>query len=265
MTGAQRYGVISDVHANLYALQTTLEHLRAARVDGIINLGDAIGYGPHPNECLDMLEAVDPISVTGNHEQVVLGRLSPDGCTDMARRSLEWTGKELTSRARAMVGEWPLTVVAPGLLVAHGSPERVDEYVRSDSRARQLLDHLATEHPSARALLLGHTHEAWAYSRQHGTQLRGRPGRVTLELSSPYLVNPGSVGQSRDRRAHARFAILDLAKGVVDFHSVPYDARACIRALKERGLPAEWCHVAPPIHRRAKGIAGDSLRRLGLR
>lgn len=261
----QRYGVVTDVHGNLYALQTALEHLRAAGAERLLCLGDVIGYGPHPSECLELLGSFDPTCVAGNHEQMALGRLSSAGSTETARRSLEWTRTQLTPAAQSVLERWPLVTTAPGVVLAHGSPGRVDEYVRSDSRARELLDQLSSEHPPARVLLLGHTHEAWAFSRVHGTQLRARPGRVSLEQRDLQLLNPGSVGQSRDRHPHARFLLLDLAEGVADFRSVPYDVAACRRALKDRGLPPDWCHVVPPLHERFRGMVGDALRRLGVR
>lgn len=264
MTG-QRYGVVSDVHGNLPALEVALAQLQAAGMDRLLCLGDVIGYGPYPVECTELVALFNPVAVAGNHEQVALGLLSDQGCSPAARDSLAWTGSVLTADARARLAQRPLVASAYGVVLAHGSPERVDEYVRAEPRASELLGQLRTSHPTARALLLGHTHEAWAFSMRRGTVLRERPGRVELDPAEPMLLNPGSVGQSRDRHAHARCLTLDLAEGTAEFHSLPYDIDRCRRALVDRGLPPEWCHVAPPRRERLRGAVGDALRRAGLR
>jgi len=261
----QRYGVVAHVHANLFALRTALEHLQAAGIDRLLSLGDVIGYGPHPVECVELLASFDPIAVAGNHEQIALGQLSDERCTEAARRSLAWTRTRLTDDVRAALAELPATAAAPGVLLAHGSPERIDEYVRSEARASELLDTMHAQHPATDVLLLGHTHQAWLFSRRRGTLLRERAGRIDLVPGELLLLNPGSVGQSRDRHAHARFLTLDLGQRTAQFHSVPYDARACRRALRDRGLPPEWCHIVPPPMERLRGVAGDVLRRAGLR
>lgn len=259
MTG--RFAVLSDVHGNLHALRAALEVVQAAGVDDCLHLGDAVGYGPHPNECVDLLEQVAPVRVSGNHEQIVLGRLSDDACTRTARTSLDWTRTELGVRQREVVATWPLHAELAGVVLAHGSPERVDEYVRSEQRARQLLAQLGEADGAARVLLVGHTHEAWAFSARHGTLLRRRAGSVSLEAGDRLLLNPGSVGQSRDSRAHARFLVLDLGAGLAEFHSLPYDASGCRRDLQARGLPADWCHIAPRRRERLRAAAGRAIRR----
>lgn len=256
-----RYGVIADVHGNLHALRATLAGFTAAGIDRVLCLGDVIGYGPHPVECVELVESLDPVAVAGNHEYAALGLLSDEGFTASARRSLAWTRDALTPEVRQSLAKRPLVAEAPGVLLAHGSPDRVDEYVRSEARAVELLDRLPDEHPGATTLLLGHTHEAWAFGGGRGTLLRGRPGRVALEPGGRVLLNPGSVGQSRDRHAHARCLVLDLGAGTADFQSFPYDIEGCRQALRERGLPAEWCHVVPPRRERVRGAARDAVRR----
>lgn len=260
-----RYGVIADVHGNLHALRATLERLTAAGIERLLCLGDVIGYGPHPVECAELVASLEPVAVAGNHEHAALGLLSDERFTASARRSLAWTRETLPPEVRAALARRPLVAEAPGVLLAHGSPDRVDEYVRSETRATQLLDRLRDEHPGAANLLLGHTHEAWAFARGRGTLLRGRPGLVALEPGGTVLLNPGSVGQSRDRRPHARFLVLDLGVGTAEFHSVPYDIEGCRQALRERGLPPEWCHVVPPRRERVRGAASAALRRVGRR
>jgi predicted phosphodiesterase len=261
-----RFVVLSDVHANLAALEAVLERAARYRPDGYLNLGDAVGYGPFPNECVERLAAVGAISVLGNHELIALGRLSAERCSPAARASLRWTAEQLTDSTRDILGQQPLARRVGPLYLAHGSPQDPQEYVRGAEAAEAHLRWLGREVPEAHLLLLGHTHEQWAWRPGSGTVLRQRPGVVQLPPGEASLVNPGSVGQSRDTRAEARFAVLDLRPGGgtrVTFESIRYDVPAVRRALRQRGLPPESFHSRPrrqsPAHRVARRILG--LRR----
>jgi predicted phosphodiesterase len=262
MSGA-RYGVLSDVHGNLQALGVAVRALESAGVDRFVCLGDVVGYGPHPGECIELISDLDPVVVAGNHEQMALGLLDDSAASVSARASIRWTRSVLSDRQREILAGWPLVARTDGLVLSHGSLDRVDEYVRSEVRADQLLDQMAVDHPDASVLLLGHTHAAWAYSRRSGALLRARPGTVAVDAEDRVLLNPGSVGQSRDHRAHVRFLVLDTRAGTAQFYSLPYDVQGCRRALRERGLPPDWCYHAPPLAARLRGRAADALRRPG--
>lgn len=264
-----RYVVLSDVHANLPALETVLERAHRYHPDRYLNLGDVIGYGPFPNECVERLAAVGAISVMGNHELIALGRLSDDKCSPAARESLRWTAEQLSDSTRHTLGRQALGARVGPAYLAHGSPQDPQEYVRSDRAAAEHLRWLGREVPEARLLLLGHTHEQWAWCSRSGTALHQRPGTLDLPPGESLLLNPGSVGQSRDARAEARFAVLDLRPdggGRAVFHSLRYDVSAVRSALRERGLPPDSFHSRPqrrsPAHRVARRILSH-LRRGG--
>jgi predicted phosphodiesterase len=257
-----RYAVLSDVHANLHALEAVLEAAARCSPDAYLSLGDAIGYGPFPEECVERVAEVAHVCVLGNHELIALGRLSDERCTPSARLSLAWTRARLGERTRRVLADQPVRARVGPLLLAHGSPADPQEYVRGAAAGDRQLDQLAEEEPGASILLLGHTHEQWAHARRAGTLLHQRPGTVALPPGEPVLVNPGSVGQSRDRRAEARFAVVDLDEAAghrVTFHSIRYDVAACRAALRERGLPLDSCHTPPPARLRAQRLAGRVL------
>ncbi|HET8651937.1 MAG TPA: metallophosphoesterase family protein [Gaiellaceae bacterium] len=253
-----RYGVLADVHGNLHALEAVLAGLRAERVDGYLCAGDLVGYGPFPNECVAVVAGLESISVAGNHDLLALGRLPAADLVPLARKSLEWTAGVLETEARAYLERLPLRAEADTVVVAHGSLDDPREYtLRAEQAARQL-DRIAADQPRATILLLGHTHLPWAWGRESGSLTIGAGGAVSLPAGERVLLNPGSVGQSRERVVRARFLVLDLDRREAIFHAVPYDVAACREALRRVGLSPRSMHVPPSRLRRA----ARPLRRL---
>jgi predicted phosphodiesterase len=238
-----RIGVISDVHANLHALDAALAFLGTQELDGYLCAGDLVGYGPFPNECVRRVLALDGLCVAGNHDLIALGRLGDERCAPLARASLRWTRAALDDDTRALLGGLPLGVEQDGVAVRHGSIADPAEYVLTADRARACLDELAAVAPGADVLVLGHTHRSMAVGRRRGLLLHEAVGEVALEPGEPAAVNPGAVGQSRSSDPRARVMVLDLTERVASFHALDYDVQACRRALRDRGLPEGSCHV----------------------
>jgi predicted phosphodiesterase len=252
-----RYGVISDVHGNLQALQATLAELDRHGVDGYVVAGDLVGYGPNPNECVELLAGRNAVCVAGNHDLIALGHLTDEHCIQLARASLRWTRSVLTNDARAFLASLPLRVAAPGgVLVAHGALDDPSTYVDSPSLARAQLASLRREEPHAKVLIVGHTHRQWAYAEARGSCPTRKP--LALPPDEPVLINPGAVGQSRDLRPRARFLLLDLERQRATFFAVRYALEVCRAALREAQLPARSVHLRPSAVR----VAGRTLRRL---
>lgn len=241
-----RYGVLSDVHANLGALRAAVARLREAGVDELVCAGDLVGYGPFPNETVEEVRELGVRCVAGNHDLVVTGRLDPGRTGAWARRTLEWTVGVLSDGARAFLSALPPRLDLGAVVVAHGSLADPEEYLDRPSRIAPQLDRLATEHPSARMLVVGHTHRALACSEDGKVARAGRPGRVALG-EDRWLLNPGSVGQPRAWRPGARAMVLDLDARTAELLVVRYDVDACRRALRERGLPEGGCHARPRL------------------
>lgn len=240
-----RLGVISDVHANLHALDAALEFLRTQELDGYLCAGDLVGYGPFPNECVRRVLALDGLCVAGNHDLIALGRLGDERCAPLARATLRWTRAALDDEARALLGGLRVGVEQDGVAVRHGSVADPGEYVLTVDRARACLDEIAAVAPGADVLVLGHTHRPMAVAQRRGLLLRESGGEVALEPGEPVMLNPGAVGQSRSRDPRARVMVLDLTERVASFQALDYDVEACRRALRDRGLPEESCHLPP--------------------
>jgi predicted phosphodiesterase len=258
-----RYGVLADIHGNLHALEATLRALRPESVDGYLVAGDLVGYGPFPNECVELVKDLNAVCVAGNHDLIVLGRLPDRRCSRIARESLAWTRRVLREDARAYLETLPIRAKTHGgVVIAHGSLDDPEQYVTRPEQAAEQLERLRAEHPEARVLLLGHTHRARAYGQQRGGL--SAPGRAPLALGAQaWLLNPGAVGQSRELRALARFMVLDLERGIATFHAIRYDLGACRRALRSHGLPPRAYHVRPsPVRALSRAVRRRRGRRV---
>ena len=197
-----RYGVISDVHGNLPALEEALRALRRERVDGYLCAGDLVGYGPMPNECVARVSELGALCAAGNHDLMAIGTLPYEHAMPLARDTMRFTREVLSPEARDYLAALPRIALGPGgIVVAHGSLDDPREYVGSPRRAAIELERLERRAPDARIVVLGHVHRALAYGQRRGWG--GGRGEVPLPGPERHLLNPGSVGQSRERRARA--------------------------------------------------------------
>jgi diadenosine tetraphosphatase ApaH/serine/threonine PP2A family protein phosphatase len=234
---AVRIAVISDVHANLYALEAVLGEIDREPPDAVWCLGDTVGYGPRPNECCDLIrERADPVLI-GNHdlvalgsEEVALAEFNPEA----AEASL-WTAKQLSEESRAFLEALEPTAARDGVQLFHGSPrDPVWEYVLTELVAAESF--ALTEAP---LVLVGHTHVATAL-RLDDARLEGgvAPEGFEAELDrGRWLLNPGSVGQPRDGNPQAAFLELDLAAKRARFRRVAYPVERTQEEIRQRGLP----------------------------
>jgi diadenosine tetraphosphatase ApaH/serine/threonine PP2A family protein phosphatase len=174
---------------------------------------------------------------------MALDRLGDERCVPLARTSLRWTRAALDPDVRALLADLPLGASNGPVAVRHGSVSDPQHYVLTPEDALSCLTDIARLAPGTEVLIVGHTHRPMAVGARRGSLLRRRTGRIELEPGEPILLNPGAVGQSRDREAVARVMVLDLEARVAEFHALPYDVEGCRRALRERGLPPESCHV----------------------
>ena len=229
-----RIAVLSDIHANLPALDAVLA--AAGDVDAVWHTGDVVGYGPDPNGVVERLRSVGAVGVRGNHDAAACGGTEIDWFNPEARRAMEWTRVAIDPPTLEWLSALPERRTVDGCEQVHGSPrEPLWEYVTSASVARANLAVLA-----APIGLHGHTHVPVAWVEDDGRVDAVRPRRdSTLELAGRRaLLNPGSVGQPRHGDPAASFLILDPQAGSVSWHRVGYDVAAVQRAMRDAGLPA---------------------------
>jgi diadenosine tetraphosphatase ApaH/serine/threonine PP2A family protein phosphatase len=183
-----------------------------------------------------------PVVAAGNHDLMAVGRLPTLGIGPLPRQTLEWTWGALDGDSRRYLESLPATAVAEdGIAVAHGSLDDPAEYVFDAAAARRQLTRLEGRHPDARVLVLGHTHRPLACTEAGELPVHGE---VTMG-NARWLLNAGSVGQSRERRPLARALVVDTARRAAGFLAVEYDVRATKRELRQAGLPEHACHLPP--------------------
>ena len=230
-----RVAVISDVHSNLAAFQAVVADFGA--VDEVWCLGDVVGYGPDPNECIQLLRQLSGVfCVAGNHDWACVGRLPVEDFNPHARAAVAWTTARLTAVSRDFILGLPTRIERAGYTLVHGSPrDPIREYLMYAWQAAECFAEFST-----RCCIVGHTHVP-AIFRQTSSGARyvdpdyGAP----LQLGAArWIVNPGSVGQPRDGDPDAGYALLDTDAGWLEFRRVPYDVAATQRRMAAAGLPA---------------------------
>ncbi len=246
-----RYAVISDIHANLHALDAVLDRIDRLPVDDIICLGDIVGYGPDPDKCLDLVTRHCGVVVMGNHDLAVLDPAYVAGFNDTARAALHWTRDVLEPmHLDALNRMRELEYLRPHVTCVHDTPQPGPITYIYDQQVATLAFRALTT-PVA---LVGHTHLPVVFetkSTNVGDALKAEDVRVCLprdgvsiglDAAARAICNPGSVGQPRDGDARASFAVLDLDAWTFTVHRVEYDVAGAQLASQRRGLPPVLAH-----------------------
>lgn len=231
--------VVSDIHANLAALEAVLEDAAQFDYETVWCLGDTVGYGPEPDPCVNRMRLARVTAVVGNHDYAVLDRMDVNDFNPEARRAVLWTRNHLGSESLAWLRDLPREPIVHGqFTLTHGSPrDPVWEYVLYPSTAIANFDHFATQF-----CLVGHTHVPAMYILQEGqSRVRvlspayGKP--VALKDGWRIILNPGSVGQPRDNDPRAAYAILDTEAVTWLARRVPYPIEVTQAHMRAANLP----------------------------
>jgi len=230
-----RYGVIADIHANLAAFEAVLADL--GEVDALWCLGDLVGYGPDPNECIELLRRYNHLCVMGNHDMAAIGRLDTADFNPEAAQAISWTTSQLTESSRLYLAALPERLVAEPFTLVHGSPRSpIWEYITNEMRAAANFGQYSTP-----ACLVGHTHVPALYVQPSpGESVLGRvpaPGDSVEVGRARLIANPGGVGQPRDGDPRAAYAIYDTDSGILEWHRVEYPIRVTQQRMRDLGLP----------------------------
>jgi predicted phosphodiesterase len=231
--------VMSDIHANAEALRAVLQRMRRKKFDSIFCLGDFVGYGAQPNQVLDTLRTLRgrKAYIRGNHDRVASGLDDANGFNQAAKAAALWTRDHLSAPNRRFLRDLTVgPVLHSGVMLCHGSPYDEDEYVFNVHHAAQVLALFP-----APIILFGHTHLPAVFSIDAEMNVSGFAVReeatVKLDPDKRYLINPGSVGQPRDRNPASSFVLLDTGKRTVQFFRVAYDVKKTQMSILKAGLP----------------------------
>jgi putative phosphoesterase len=230
----ERVAVITDIHANLPALEAVLDAIARTSVDAVYCGGDLVGYGPHPNEVCAVIEERGIPTIYGNYDYAIARELEDCGCAyrdqhdrELGQLSVAWTLQHTNERSKDFMRGLPFDLRFElgrnRMRLVHGSPRKVNEYLFADKPARTF-ERIAAA-ADCDVLVFGHTHQPWI--REYG---------------GVQFVNCGSVGKPKDGDPRAAFALLELASDrvVTDIRRADYDAEAVGREIEAAGLPGEY-------------------------
>lgn len=228
--------LLSDIHANLVALEAVLR--AAPPYDAVWCLGDVVGYGPRPNECVARLRQLEALTLTGNHDRAALGNVPLELFRDVARQALEWTQNVLTPENAAWLAARPSVhqLRTLDLTLVHGSPrDPIWEYIDGPRAARENMPFVKTA-----CCFFGHTHQPAAFQLQADGRMVVllTMSAVPFSISPKLMFNPGSVGQPRDGDPRAAFALFESSAGTLTPLRVEYDVAATQDAMRQAHLPA---------------------------
>jgi diadenosine tetraphosphatase ApaH/serine/threonine PP2A family protein phosphatase len=232
-----KYGVLGDIHANLSALEAVLGRFDEEGVERILSVGDIVGYGAHPSECIRLVRSIGAVVVKGNHDAACVGELDLRYFNAHAREAVRWTQAVLDDEDRRWLASLPLTADLDDCCVGHGTyfrPELFD-YIQSTSDADPSLDAM-----SSQVCFVGHTHVPVTLLRLEDDPAHTAytlDPEIDLSEARRALINVGSVGQPRDEDPRAAYAVFDSGEKRAWIRRVRYDIEREVRRMRDAGLP----------------------------
>jgi len=230
------YAVISDIHGNLEALLAVLECIKSYKknIDKIICLGDIVGYGADPDECIRITREASDVILAGNHDFAVCEQTSIENFNDYARTAVLWSRDALNDEEINFLKGLPLKYREKGTDFVHSSLHRPESWRYLSGTFDTQIDFQIMEQ---KVLFVGHTHVPVIFENAGTKVKRLNSPELSLNPDKKYIINPGSVGQPRDRDPRASFAIFDLEKKIVEIIHVEYDIKEAQRKILDAGLP----------------------------
>lgn len=227
--------IISDIHGNLTALEAVLADADGS-YDTVWCLGDLVGYGPDPNECVEQVRSLPKLTcLVGNHDKAAIGDIDINTFNLDARTAIAWTQDALTSASREYLTNLPEKKVQGVYTLVHASPRQpVWEYILDAYIASQNFSYFETPY-----CLVGHTHIPVIYQQEGYAAVERRPNydELTTFGNERLIINPGSVGQPRDSNPDASYAILDFDSRQWEYRRVPYNVAETQRRMTENKMP----------------------------
>lgn len=229
-----RYAIISDLHANLEAVQAVLTKIDALGVDQVVCLGDVVGYNANPNECVEIIREREIPTVCGNHDAVACGLEEPWGFNPIALSAALWTRDHLEPENQQWLRQLPVNRSFDHFLASHGTPMDRDPYLFTWEDALPYFDYVAQL--NHRLCFFGHTHCPAIFSGD-GMYALDSESKFLLNDDKIFFINPGSVGQPRDGDPRASFGLLDTEQKVYELVRVEYPVEKAAERIMASKLP----------------------------
>lgn len=229
-----RYAIFADVHSNLEALRVVVEHYYIQSIDRYIFLGDIVGYGGDPKDCIDILRDLKPLAVAGNHDWGVSGKLSTNYFNLHAKESIIWTKKQIKKDDLSYLEKFHLEIEDGNFICVHGSLKSPHEF----NYVFDIDDAVVNFQLFKKKLcFVGHTHRPGIYCLNNDNVSYSEDAEVSLEEDKRYIVNVGSVGQPRDGDPRACCCVYDDQNQTVEIIRLNYDVAQAASSIVNQGLP----------------------------
>lgn len=230
-----RYGFFSDVHANEEALRAAIKDFESEKLDKLFFLGDAVGYGPSPNECVSLIDEITDIKIMGNHDYAALGLIETDLFNHFAQESIEWTMAQLNDRSREIMSGFVLDYRFRLFHLVHSTP-------REPQNWHYLLDLDEAEdnfpYFSKQVCLIGHSHRPAIIKKYQDRHcFLTEEEETVIEIGFKYIINIGSIGQPRDGTSKACYLIYDTKDKLARLRRVEYDVKETQAKMRKMKLP----------------------------
>ncbi|PIV53636.1 MAG: metallophosphoesterase [Elusimicrobia bacterium CG_4_10_14_0_8_um_filter_37_32] len=233
-----KYAIISDVHSNLEALQIVLEHIRNTGVDKVICLGDIVGYGPNPKECVDLVKAISNVEVVlGNHDAAIIDKTNIHSFNDYAKEAIRINKTLITNTELEYISSLKTINVESGLLFVHGSPrDHINEYLTTLNKLQE-----NTEFFNEQICFVGHTHLPLIYAKLNSGEYYVDNPENNQEFKllddRKYIINTGSVGQPRDHDSRCCFLYYDTEEKKITYCRLQYNIESVQKKMSDLQLP----------------------------
>jgi predicted phosphodiesterase len=232
-----KYGILGDIHSNLSALRAVLEKMDEAGVDTLVSVGDVVGYGGAPSECIALLRERGAVVVKGNHDAACINELDERTFNPYARAAVAWTRTKLSADEKRWLKGLPLVATLEHCQVAHGTLHRPElfDYILSLSDADPSLDEMTRP-----VCFVGHSHIPLTVMRFKDEPERTAytcDAEIDLSETCKALINVGSVGQPRDENPDTAYALFDAERMHASILRIPYDIEVEVARILAAGLP----------------------------
>ena len=230
-----RYAIISDIHGNLEAFQAVLDALSEEDIDTYLSVGDCIGYGANPKECIELLRSLNPeVLIAGNHEWGVLGLKEADYFNELAQYAISWTRKILDKDEIEYLKSFSLVYEDDKMTLVHGTLNMPEEfyYILDTDDAEAAMGRMRNS-----LCFVGHSHVPGVFASNHHKVEILESQSIRLEYERKYIINAGSVGQPRDGDPRASYVVYDTENPTLEIRRVEYDVKKAQGKILKAGLP----------------------------
>ncbi|MDD4898989.1 MAG: metallophosphoesterase family protein [Candidatus Omnitrophica bacterium] len=230
-----RYGIFSDIHSNLEALDAVIQAYQKESIDKYLCIGDVVGYAANPNECVERIKELAEVTVAGNHDWASVGLFSLDFFNPEAAQAILWTEKNISHSASTFLRSLKLLYEEEDFILVHGSLNDPGDfnYMNDEYIAQRTLALMNKE-----ICFVGHTHFPGTFIQEENQNLRySKESLIGIKRGNKYIINVGSVGQPRDANPTPSYGIFDSEKKTFELKRVPYDSKETRKKIYQEDLP----------------------------